>query len=164
MQHRRLIQILFVSQLLLCTIGFAYVLAGGIQSEVIKANPIADLYGWKSAGQKASELTQATKAQGIAVQNWTLGSRAAWYAKPTPVFVLDERRDQFDLWFGDLPQGANILLINWSGMSFPAPIGSKNSFERCAPLDSLEIKRFGQILSKFDFSLCSNWQGSSLAK
>ena len=164
MQHRRLIQILFVSQLLLCTIGFAYVLAGGIQSEAIKANPIADLYGWKSAGQKASELTQATKAQGIAVQNWTLGSRAAWYAKPTPVFVLDERRDQFDLWFGDLPQGANILLINWSGMSFPAPIGSKNLFERCEPLDSLEIKRFGQILSKFDFSLCSNWQGSSLAK
>ncbi|MEN9379324.1 MAG: hypothetical protein RJB15_1002, partial [Pseudomonadota bacterium] len=145
-------------------IGFAYVLAGGIQSEAIKANPIADLYGWKSAGHKASELTQATKAQGIAVQNWTLGSRAAWYAKPTPVFVLDERRDQFDLWFGDLPQGANILLINWSGMSFPAPIGSKNSFERCEPLDSLEIKRFGQILSKFDFSLCNNWQGSSLAK
>ena len=115
------------------------------------------------AGQKAAELSQATKATGIAVQNWTLGSRAAWYAKPIPVFVLDQRKDQFDLWFGQLPQGANILLINWSGMAFSAPIGNKSSFERCEPLDSLEIQRFGQILSKFDFSLCSNWQGPSVA-
>jgi 4-amino-4-deoxy-L-arabinose transferase-like glycosyltransferase len=163
-QHRRLIQILFVSQLALCVIGFAYVLSGGINSAMIKSNPIADLYGWKSAGQKAAELNQATKANGIAVQNWTLGSRAAWYAKPTPVFVLDQRQDQFDIWFGKLPRGANILLINWSGMSFPAPVGNKDSFERCEPLDSLEIERFGQILSKFDFSLCSNWQGSELAR
>lgn len=31
--------------------------------------------------KKASELALATKANGIAVQNWTLGSRAAWYAR-----------------------------------------------------------------------------------
>jgi hypothetical protein len=49
-------------------------------------------------------------------------------------------------------------------MSFSAPIGDKSGFERCEPLDSLEIQRFGQILSKFDFSLCSNWQGPSVAK
>jgi hypothetical protein len=131
---------------------------------MIKNNPIADLYGWKLAGQKAAQLVDASKAQGIAVQNWTLGSRAAWYAKPIPVFVLDQRQDQFDLWFGKLPQGANVLLINWSGMSFPAPVGTKDSFGRCEPLDSLEITRFGQILSKFDFSLCSNWQGSEFLR
>jgi len=163
-QHRFLIRALFIFQLALCLIGFGFVLSGGISSTLIKSNPIADLYGWKMAGQKAAELTQATKANGIAVQNWTLGSRAAWYAKPIPVFVLDQRKDQFDLWFGQLPPGANILLINWSGMAFSAPIGDKSGFERCEPLDSLEIQRFGQILSKFDFSLCSNWQGPSLAK
>ena len=163
-QHRFLIRALFIFQLALCLIGFGFVLSGGISSALIKSNPIADLYGWKMAGQKAAELTQATKANGIAVQNWTLGSRAAWYAKPIPVFVLDQRKDQFDLWFGQLPPGANILLINWSGMAFSAPIGDKSGFERCEPLDSLEIQRFGQILSKFDFSLCSNWQGPSLAK
>ena len=163
-QHRFLIRALFIFQLALCLIGFGFVLSGGISSTLIKSNPIADLYGWKMAGQKAAELTQATKANGIAVQNWTLGSRAAWYAKPIPVFVLDQRKDQFDLWFGQLPPGANILLINWSGMAFSAPIGDKSGFERCEPLDSLEIQRFGQILSKFDFSLCSNWRGPSLAK
>lgn len=158
-QRRLLIRILFFMQVALCCIGFGYVLSGGISSAAVKSNPIADLYGWKIAGQKAAELSKATGATGIAVQNWTLGSRAAWYASPTPVFILDQRQDQFDLWFGALPKGANVLLINWSGMSFGAPIGPKAAFERCEPLDSLEVLRFGQVLSKFDFSLCTNWQG-----
>jgi len=163
-QRHHLIRILFIAQVALCCIGFAYVLSGGISTVAVKSNPIADLYGWKIAGEKAAQLTKATKANGIAVQNWTLGSRAAWYAKPIPVFVLDQRQDQFDLWFGQLPRGANILLMNWSGMSFAPPVGNKTAFERCEPLDSLEIERFGQILSKFDFSLCSNRQGTGLAE
>ena len=157
-QHHRLIRFLLIFQLTLCCIGFGFVLSGGINSDLVKSNPIADLYGWKLAGEKAAQLSKANKTSGIAVQNWTLGSRAAWYARPTPVFVLDERQDQFDLWFGKLPKGANILLVNWSGMSFSPPIGSKNGFEHCIPLESLEIKRLGQSLSTFDFSLCSNWQ------
>jgi 4-amino-4-deoxy-L-arabinose transferase-like glycosyltransferase len=164
LQHRAVIRALLIFQITLCLIGFGFVLSGGITSASMKSNPIADLYGWKLAGQKAAELTQATKADGIAVQNWTLASRAAWYAKPIPVFVLDQRKDQFDIWFGQLPLGANILLINWSGMSFSPPIGSQSAFEHCELLDSLEIVRFGQVLSKFDFSLCSNWQGPVLAQ
>ena len=164
LQHRTVIRILFVFQIALCIIGFGFVLSGGITSSSIKSNPIADLYGWKIAGQKAAELTQATKADGIAVQNWTIASRAAWYAKPIPVFVLDQRKDQFDIWFGQLPLGSNIVLINWSGMSFSPPVGSQSAFEGCELLDSLEIVRFGQVLSKFDFSLCSNWQGPVLAQ
>ena len=163
-QHKTVIRVLFIFQIAICILGFGFVLSGGISSALIKSNPIADLYGWKIAGQKAAQLSQTNKADGIAVQNWTLGSRAAWYAKPIPVFVLDERKDQFDLWFGQLPQGANIVLINWSGMSFSPPVASKLAFERCDLLESLEIKRFGQVLSKFDFSLCSNWQGPALAK
>ena len=161
--HRQLIRILFITQIALCFIGFAYVLSGGIQTSAIKSNPIADLYGWKAAGAKAAELARGTNANGIAVQNWTLGSRAAWYAKPIPVFVLDQRQDQFDLWFGKLPKGANLVLVSWSGMPFAAPIGSKQAFEACQALDSLEIRHFGQNLSKFDFSLCSNWQDGGLA-
>lgn len=164
LQHRNWIRILFLIQITLCCIGFAYVLSGGINSTSIKSNPIADLYGWKVAGQKAADLSKATKANGIAVQNWTLGSRAAWYASPTPVFVLDQRQDQFDLWFGDLPQGASVILINWAGMPHPIPVGNKSAFEACEPLDSLEIMRFGRVLSKFDFSLCSNWQQPARAE
>jgi len=114
------------------------------------------------AGEKAAELAKTTHAKGIAVQNWTLGSRTAWYAKPIPVFVLDQRQDQFDLWFGPLPAGASVVLINWSGMPFNPPIGTNQAFERCEPLDELEVLRFGQVLSRFQFSLCSNWQGTGL--
>ena len=158
-QHRVWIRVLFIIQLTLCCIGFGYVLSGGLSSTSVKSNPIADLYGWKVAGQKAAELAKTTQVDGIAVQNWTLGSRAAWYASPIPVFVLDQRQDQFDLWFGELASGANVLLIGWSGMPHPMPVGNKSDFENCKPLDSLEIERFGRVLSKFDFSLCSNWRG-----
>jgi len=163
MHHRILIRLLLSIQILLCLLGFGLVMTGGIPSNSMKSNPIADLYGWKIAGQKAGQLAQANKVDGIAVQNWTLGSRAAWYSSPIPVFVLDQRQDQFDLWFGQLPLGAKIILVNWSGMPFSAPIGPKMGFESCQPLDSLEIRHFGQYLSKFDFSLCSNWQGAGLA-
>lgn len=163
-QHRIAIRTLLIAQLLICLLGFGFVLAGGINTAAIKSNPIADLYGWKLAGQKASELAVATKANGIAVQNWTLGSRAAWYTQPLPVFVLDQRQDQFDLWFGQLPAGASVLLINWSGMAFKPPIGGNMGFEACEPLDSLEIIRFGQVLSKFDYSLCRNWQDAGVAR
>jgi len=98
----------------------------------------------------------------VAVQNWTLGSRTAWYARPLPVYVLDERKDQFDLWFGQPEAGSNIILVNWSGMPYEAPVGSKSAFEACEPLENLEIIRFGQYLSQFKFSLCRNWQGPGL--
>ena len=156
--RRWAIRILFIIQLLLCMIGFAYVLAGGINSSSVKSNPIADLYGWKLAGQEAAQLALSNQAHGVAVQNWTLGSRTAWYAQPLPVFVLDQRHDQFDLWFGKLAPGSKVILVNWSGMPFNPPIGNKKGFETCQALDTLEIIRFGRILSKFDFSLCSNWQ------
>jgi 4-amino-4-deoxy-L-arabinose transferase-like glycosyltransferase len=163
MQHHLAIRILIIAQLIICILGFGFVLSGGINTAAVKSNPIADLYGWKAAGQKAAQLAIATKADGIAVQNWTLGSRAAWYASPLPVFVMDQRQDQFDLWFGQLPQGSSVILMNWSGMPFQAPVGGKQAFERCEPLDSLEIVRFGQVLSKFDFNLCRNWQDSGAA-
>jgi 4-amino-4-deoxy-L-arabinose transferase-like glycosyltransferase len=157
-QHRKVIRALFIFQIVLCLVGFGFVLSGGLSSGIVKSNPIADLYGWKIAGQKAADLAKVNPVDGIAVQNWTLGSRAAWYASPIPVYVLDQRKDQFDLWFGALPKGVNILLINWSGMTFSPPVADHAGFERCEPIDALEIQRFGQILSKFDFSLCSHWR------
>lgn len=164
MQYRLAIRLLVIGQLLICLLGFGFVLLGGINSSSIKSNPIADLYGWKIAGQRATQLAQANKVNGIAVQNWTLGSRAAWYTQPLPVFVLDQRQDQFDLWFGQLPTGASVLLINWSGMVFTPPVGSHLAFEQCEHLDKLEIIRFGQVLSQFNLSLCRNWRDAGTAR
>ena len=167
---RYLVRLLVYFQASLCCIGFVLVIIGGINSNMIKTNPIADLYGWNTAGKTAARLVKIYNADGIAVQNWTLASRIAWYARPIPVYVLDQRIDQFDLWFGSQPQGGNAILIHWSEKPYSPPILVRTSqssphnpphagFEECHRLESedLVIKQFGQNLSTFGFSICKNW-------
>lgn len=161
-QQRRLIRFIFILQIALCLIGFGFVLSGGIVSSNPRNNPIADLYGWDQAGKTALALSKTHAVTGIAVQNWTLGSRIAWYAKPTPVFILDQRQDQFDLWFGSIKAGADAIAVNWSAMPYALPIvGAKpnlqGAFTDCQALERVEIRHLGRVLSHFDLSLCKNW-------
>jgi hypothetical protein len=161
-QQRRLIRIVFVFQIALCLIGFGFVLSGGIVSSNPRNNPIADLYGWDQAGKTALALSKTHSVAGIAVQNWTLGSRIAWYARPSPVFILDQRQDQFDLWFGNLKPGADAIAINWSAMPYTLPVKGAQAhlpgaFTECQALERVEVRHLGRALSHFDFSLCKNW-------
>jgi 4-amino-4-deoxy-L-arabinose transferase-like glycosyltransferase len=161
-QQRQLIRIVFVFQIALCLIGFGFVLSGGIVSSNPRNNPIADLYGWDQAGKTALALSKTHSVAGIAVQNWTLGSRIAWYAKPLPVFILDQRQDQFDLWFGNLKPGSDAIAINWSAMPYALPVKGAQAhlpgaFTECQALERVEVRHLGRVLSHFDFSLCKNW-------
>lgn len=144
--------------------GLALLMTAGYPiASQFKNNPLADLYGWRSASTRASLLVTELNASGIAVQNWTLASRVAWYSKPRPVYVLDDRIDQFDLWFGKLPEGSNVILLNWSEMSFKPPVGA-DQFRTCRPLDRLSIAHFGQSLSQFELSYCQGWGGKANAQ
>jgi hypothetical protein len=161
-QQRQLIRIVFVFQIALCLIGFGFVLSGGIVSSNPRNNPIADLYGWDQAGKTALALSKTHSVAGIAVQNWTLGSRIAWYARPLPVFILDQRQDQFDLWFGNLKPGSDAIAINWSAMPYALPVKGAQAhlpgaFTECQALERVEVRHLGRVLSHFDFSLCKNW-------
>jgi hypothetical protein len=161
-QQRRLIQFVFFFQIALCVIGFGFVLSGGIVSSNPRNNPIADLYGWDQAGKTALALSKTHSVAGIAVQNWTLGSRIAWYARPLPVFILDQRQDQFDLWFGELKPGSDAIAINWSAMPYTLPVTGAaphlaGAFTECQALERGEVRHLGRVLSHFDFSLCKNW-------
>jgi hypothetical protein len=143
-------------------IGFGFVLSGGIVSSNPRSNPIADLYGWDQAGKTALALSKTHSVAGIAVQNWTLGSRIAWYARPSPVFILDQRQDQFDLWFGNLKPGSDAIAVNWSAMPYPLPVNGTQAhlqaaFAQCQALERVEVRHLGRVLSHFDFSLCKNW-------
>jgi len=164
--YRWLLSLCAGLQLLLCLLGFTLVFIGGISFGVQKNNPIADLYGWNLAGARAAQLVQEKQAIGTAVQNWTLASRLAWYSEPLPVFVLDQRQDQFDLWFGPLSENANVILVNWSGLPFAAPLNSSDPrgyFNTCEPIETLAINRFNQALSRFDFSFCQGWHPKALS-
>ena len=152
-------------------------LAGGVSSEVgeqarsqpgqvpadSKFNPFADLYGWDHAARLGRSLAEKNKnSQGVqptlAVFNWTLASRIAWYARPLGVKVVQRHFDQFGLWWGVLQPGESVMLLDWSQMSFAPPVGPRQ-FERCELVEQLPVHRLGRQIAHFNYLLCHNWQG-----
>ena len=164
---RRLVAVLVLLQALACVALPTLMLSAGmplLQGRSASAehsdapNPFADLHGWDAAGARAKVLAQQSGLDAVAVQNWTLASRIAWYARPLKVHVLEDRFDQFDLWAGKLPVGASALLLDWSQLPYVTPIGA-HGFAQCRLLDTQEVQRFGYAISRFDFYACSGWSG-----
>jgi hypothetical protein len=164
--HHALIKAFVRAQAIICILAFVMLFFVGIpgigqEHALGKKNPLADLWGWDIAGNQARTLAQTLQVDSISVKNWTLASRMAWYSRPTKVFVLDDRFDQFDLWFGDIPAGSDSIFVNWSQMRFDLPIGT-GGFETCARIDQLDIMRLGRTISDFSFYHCRNW-GAAVA-
>jgi len=164
--HHALVKAFVRAQAILCLLAFAILFFIGIpgigqEHALGKKNPIADLWGWDTAGVQARKLAKEHHIDSISVKNWTLASRMAWYSRPTKVFVLDDRFDQFDLWFGDIPAGSDSIFVNWSQMRFDLPTGT-GGFESCALIDQLDIQRIGRTVSDFSFYHCRNW-GAAVA-
>ncbi|UCG19068.1 MAG: hypothetical protein JSU84_02300, partial [Thiotrichales bacterium] len=72
-------------------------------------NPTQDLIGWKQAAKIGQALRETDES--LIVTHWVDASRIAWYARPTPVVVMDERYDQFDIWFGSPNTDTHGVLI-----------------------------------------------------
>ena len=131
----------------------------GLESqEPEMVNPFTDFYGWDQAAKRATELAREHHIAHLAVQNWTLASRFAWYARPLPVHVLAPDFDQFTLWTGPLPVGADAVLLDWSQMSHQLPVGV-GMFERCEPADVLPVRHAGRTVAHFGLYLCYDWGG-----
>jgi 4-amino-4-deoxy-L-arabinose transferase-like glycosyltransferase len=161
--RRRALVIMAALQALLCVLLYALMLTAGPpwmssreQPEAI--NPFTDFHGWDEAGERALQLARELDVSHLAVQNWTLASRLAWYARPLPVHVLDPAFDQFSLWSGDLPVGADALLMDWSQMAYQLPVGA-GMFAHCAPADGFAVQRLGRPVSGFVFYHCRDWGG-----
>lgn len=72
-------------------------------------NPTQDLIGWQQAAEIGQSLRQSDES--LIVAHWVDASRIAWYARPTPVIVMDNRFDQFDIWFGSPNINTHGILI-----------------------------------------------------
>jgi 4-amino-4-deoxy-L-arabinose transferase-like glycosyltransferase len=159
---RKVLVALAFAQAALCAGLFVLMLAAGQPllgaDDPASPNPFADLHGWDEAGRTAGVLARQQQLSSVAVQNWTLASRLGWYARPLPVHVLEDRFDQFDLWAGDLPIGADTLLVDWSAMSYEVPVGA-GAFANCRLLQTQEVLRFGRRVSSFRFYACHAWGG-----
>jgi 4-amino-4-deoxy-L-arabinose transferase-like glycosyltransferase len=159
-------------QTALLAVIITMMLAGGVQTESeadrnsppgqtkSATNPVADLYGWSSGAKRAMQLAEQEGVQILAVANWTLASRIAWYARPMPVKVLKNKLSQFDLWFGRPLAGEHMIVIDWSQMSRGAPVGP-NQFKQCKDLETLQVNHLGRQLSHFHYWLCDDWQGAN---
>jgi 4-amino-4-deoxy-L-arabinose transferase-like glycosyltransferase len=172
--RRMLVKALVGLQGVICVAMVVLLLAGGIGRETepqasslpgqmrdrAPVNPVADLYGWEAAAQRAQALAKNNRIDTLAVINWTLASRIAWYARPSPVKVVNRHRDQFDLWFGTMTPGESVLLIDWSPMTFAPPVGP-DRFEQCELLEQLPARHLGRQIAHFNFLHCRNWQGAA---
>jgi hypothetical protein len=152
-------------QAVLCGLAFVMLFFVGVpglsaQHPIHQKNPLADLWGWAQAGQLAQTLAQQQSLQILTVSNWTLASRLAWYARPLPVQVLDDRFDQFDIWFGSPKKGQNTLYVKWSQVPYQPPV-SAQQYARCIKLDQLPVQRLGRVTSQFTYYRCEDWQGKN---
>nr|WP_315847659.1 glycosyltransferase family 39 protein [uncultured Rhodoferax sp.] len=134
------------------------VLPGSDAAVAKQPNPFADLHGWEAAGARAQTLAAQHGLGSVAVQNWTLASRLGWYARPLPVYVLEDRETQFRFWAGDLPVGGSTLLVDWSHLAYEVPLGAQG-FASCTLLDTQQATHWGRPLARFRFYDCRGWSG-----
>ncbi|MEX8509659.1 MAG: glycosyltransferase family 39 protein [Leptothrix ochracea] len=125
-------------------------------------NPVADLHGWDAAAQRALILANERGIPVLAVMNWSLASRVAWYGRPMPVKVILSHHDQFDLWYGPMQPGDSVLLLDWSLMSHAPPVGPAQ-FERCDLIEQSPVRQAGQQLAHFNYLHCQHWQGPKVS-
>lgn len=118
------------------------------------------VYGWEEIMSTAAEkLTDIDAEQkGLAVMNWTLGSRAMYYNKSQyPTFVIDSRQDQFDIWSPAEPLHYDLIVV----------IEARKKDEHTAHLNCSELKLVGEKTSilknvpvnHFLYYHCANFLG-----
>jgi 4-amino-4-deoxy-L-arabinose transferase-like glycosyltransferase len=173
-KHPRTVRWILAIQALVCMAMFTLMLTGGFQSENEKQamtppgvgvdeapkNPFADLHGWSQAAEHGVRWAKEKNVPTLAVTNWTLASRIAWYARPMPVRVVNAHGDQFDIWFGRFSPHEDAIWIDWSLMSFTPPVGD-TQFARCDVLENLPVRVAGRQIAHFNLSHCQDWQGPS---
>ena len=149
---------------------YAVVLVGAIFSQLVYPwmpfpdNGVAlrDLYGWKQAGHRAEQLraemvSESKNVPLIFTDHWTRASRLSWYAKPTPVQVLDIRYDQFDIWFGSPRDGARGILVLWPDGHAQPQTGGSGQFASCTLRERMPIMINGRLSSTFSFFDCHDY-------
>lgn len=153
------------------SIVYAVIFAGVIFSQLISPwipfpenhNALRDLYGWSQAAKKAellrSEMVNPAKISPlIFTDNWTRGSRLAWYARPAPVQILDQRYDQFDIWFGSPGDGARGILVLWPEANAQPETGGNGQFAACVLRDRMPVRVNGRLASTFSFYACDDYK------
>jgi len=131
-----------------------------------KRHPLYPVVGWPEAAQRAAalrtELEKSEPGAVLLVPNWSLASRLAWYARPLPVQVTDERFDQFDLWFGTPRAGTDGIVV------VPDYLHRNTGrmverFESCREAEPMPVAWGERVVVTFRFYICRNYRDQPAA-
>jgi hypothetical protein len=118
-----------------------------------------DIYGWDQIMKRANKQITDPKKEALGVSNWTLASRALFYDLPykSTLYLIDKRKDQFDIWEDHKEIGKDIILINTTRFDTnPAKFMHCDSIKK---VDSFDIKLNNYIVNSIVLFKCSNFQG-----
>ena len=143
---------------------FAYTeLAGKFFKYPNFKSPFRDIYGFEQIAAQAdiilkNDQTAATKA--IAVSNWTMGSRTLYYNLPykNEVFVIDDRKDQFDIWEKHSPQGYDLLFLNTHFHELD--IEKYANCDRIEKAGNIDLLLNGAKVDTVEYVWCRNYRGT----
>lgn len=118
-----------------------------------------DLYGWDTIMDHASKLITDPLTQAAALTNWSLASRAQFYARPYAyaTFLIDRRFDQFDLWQQGKPEGKDLLFITTH--DFKKNIEKSMRCAKVQPADTFDLTLGGRKVNTIRLTWCRDFQG-----
>jgi 4-amino-4-deoxy-L-arabinose transferase-like glycosyltransferase len=126
--------------------------------------PLADLYGWEQAAQRAVELASersAAEAEDIALfaGNWSFASHIAWYARPIPVRVTDGQYTQSDIWFDSPQKGEQGILIVPAQFRKDRKASGLSRFAHCDLLESVPVMLGDKVATSYELYHCRGYAG-----
>jgi 4-amino-4-deoxy-L-arabinose transferase-like glycosyltransferase len=126
-------------------------------------SPFRDIYGFPTIARQADEIIKkniSATPKAIAVSNWTMGSRTMYYNLPykNEVFVIDNRKDQFDVWQKNEPLGYDLLFINTHFNELD--IKKQVSCEQTDVAGKTDLLLNGATVDTIEFVWCRNYQGT----
>ena len=124
-------------------------------------SPFRDIYGYETIAKEASDVFKVNSRaeKGLAVSNWTMGSRMMYYALPyrMPVFIIDDRKDQFDLWQTNPPEGNDLLFLNTHFTHLD--LEKKVMCDQVRPVKTIDVTLNGGKVDTVEYVWCTNFRG-----
>jgi hypothetical protein len=126
-------------------------------------SPFRDIYGFPQIAGQADVILKNDKTaahKAIAVSNWTMGSRTMYYSLPyrNEVFVIDYRKDQFDVWEKHSPQGYDLLFLNTHFHELD--IGGYVNCDRIEKAGKIDLTLNGAQVDTVEYIWCRNYRGT----
>ena len=118
-----------------------------------------DLYGWDEIMRHANAQIKDPAHESAAVTNWSLASRALYYGRPYrfETFLIDRRKDQFDLWQQGTPEGRDLLFITTH--DFKKDINVSMRCARVEPAETFDLVLGAHKVNTVKLVWCRGFEG-----